>query len=269
MPGDDLGPDLGPDPTARQAADRWNALVADRRSDLVPVPPLADDPAVRSIRWAQEVLPPVGGTVLDIGCGAGAAALALVPPATEIIGVDPVGALLDEFVAAAVSRDVARRTVHGAWPDVVATTPTADVAICRHVVQSIGDIAPFLLTLTDRARLAVVAELTVEHPTPPMRSVASALGVDLASGDDGRSAVRAADLLPVLAELGCAPESTTDERTIATGDDLVHCAPSVGRWLGLGDDRLDDIERALGEHAAGRSIEVLALRWPGAADPSR
>jgi SAM-dependent methyltransferase len=66
-----------------------------------------------SARWAREVLPPSGGTVLDVGCGGGRSALPLVPPATELIGVDTHQEMLDQFVAAAAAAGVARRTVLG------------------------------------------------------------------------------------------------------------------------------------------------------------
>ena len=96
-----------------------------------------------SARWAREVLPPVGGTVLDVGCGGGRSSLTLVPPASELIGVDRSGAMLDEFVAAASAIGVARRTVHGAWPDVADQTPVADVVVCHHVLYDVPDVVPF------------------------------------------------------------------------------------------------------------------------------
>ena len=37
-----------------------------------------------SVQWAvREVLPPVGGTVFDVGCGGGRSSLPLVPPRTS------------------------------------------------------------------------------------------------------------------------------------------------------------------------------------------
>ena len=61
-----------------------------------------------SARWAREVLPPAGGTVLDVGCGGGRASLVLVPPANELIGVDrsgPVEAWIPMFLFAIVFKD--------------------------------------------------------------------------------------------------------------------------------------------------------------------
>src|SRR5690606_13438712 len=88
-------------------------------------------------RWAREVLPPLGGTVLDVGCGGGRSSIPLVPPATELIGVDRRGPMLDEFVRAASETGAARRTVHGDWPEVASVTPLADVAICHHVAYDV------------------------------------------------------------------------------------------------------------------------------------
>ena len=88
---------------------------------------------------ALEALP-AGGSVLDVGCGGGRSSIPLVPPANELIGVDRSGAMLDAFVDAARIAGVARRTVHGAWPDVAGHTPHADVVICHHVLYDVGGV---------------------------------------------------------------------------------------------------------------------------------
>src|SRR5579864_8046761 len=49
-------------------------------------------------RRALEVLPK-GGTVLDVGCGAGAASLPLAHQAGHLVGVDPSESMLDAFRA--------------------------------------------------------------------------------------------------------------------------------------------------------------------------
>ena len=101
------------------AAERWAAQLAgwgvpQEIVDRAPESPWfhdlrrfeVDDTLTRdsvSSRWARDVLPPLGGTVLDVGCGGGRSSLPLVPPATELIGVDASGAMLDRFVAAAAA----------------------------------------------------------------------------------------------------------------------------------------------------------------------
>ena len=217
-----------------------------------------------SSRWAREVLPPLGGTVLDIGCGGGRSSLPLAPPATELIGVDQTGAMLDEFVAAAERAGVARRTVHGRWPEIAAQTPHADVVVCHHVLYNVGDIAPFLWALTDHARLAVVVEVPTVHPmsawTPAWRHF-----WDL----DRPAGPTVDELLAVLRELGLDPEHTTSPRgpLSAYAADPATLVPTARRRLCLPADR----DRELAEWLAANPLPwpdtVATIRWPGAAEP--
>jgi SAM-dependent methyltransferase len=112
---------------------------------------------------AREALP-ADGSVLDVGCGGGAAGLALTPPAGFVVGVDESADMLTEFAAAAASRDVAHRTVVGRWPDAADEAATADVVVCHHVLYNVTDLAPFVRGLTAAARRRVVVELTATHP---------------------------------------------------------------------------------------------------------
>lgn len=260
------------------AAERWRELLVACADDPANVDPTDeprshhDTPDERrqadadtvSARWAREVLPPRGGTVLDVGCGAGRAALALVPPASEVIGVDRVGAMLDEFVSAAESAGVARRTVHGAWPEIAPATPIADVAVCHGVVFEVGDVVPFLWALTDHARLAVVIELPARHP----RSAWSAAwrhfhGVDRPDG------LTHLDLVAVLREMGLDPELAVERPPgssgVTTGPaDLV---PIARRLLCLPTERDAELAAWLAEHPPAVA-EVATLRWPGEAHPT-
>lgn len=218
-----------------------------------------------SARMAREVLPPVGGTVLDVGCGGGRSALTLVPPATELIGVDSSGAMLDHFVEAAMEAGVARRTVHGDWPDVAGHTPVADVVVCHHVVYNVGDIMPFILALTDHARLAVVVEMPTVHP---MSAWAPAWehfwGL---SRPDGPTADGFVD---VIRELGLDPEITVSSRsalsTAAADPDVF--VPTTRRRLCLPPDRDAEIAEWLGRHPPPFADRVATVRWPGAAEPA-
>lgn len=221
------------------------------------------DRTTTSARWAREVLPPTGGTVLDVGCGGGRSALPLVPPASELIGVDPLGVMLDEFVAAATRAGVARRTIHGAWPDVAAITPVADVAICHHVVYDVADIEPFVAALTARARLAVVVELPVVHP---MSAWNEAFGhfwnLDRPDGPTSD------DFVAVVRELGFDPEFVVSprrplSRAAADPDQLVRVAR---RRLALAPDRDDELAQWLAAHPPAFVADVATVRWPGLAD---
>lgn len=217
-----------------------------------------------SARWAREVLPPLGGTVLDVGCGGGRSVAPLIPPATEVIGVDRTGAMLDEFVGAATRAGVARRTVHGDWPDVMPTTPTADVAICHHVLYDVADVAPFLLALTARARLAVVVELPVRHPMTAWNEAFEHFwGVVRPEGPTHL------DLVAVLRELGVDPEYTVSPRRALSrfGADPAHLVPVARRRLALAPDRDAELADWLTEHPPAFVADVATIRWPGDADP--
>jgi SAM-dependent methyltransferase len=111
---------------------------------------------------------PEGGTVLDVGCGGGRAAVALVPPARSVVGVDEQQPMLDRFAEAVARAGAQVATVLGQWPDVADRTPVADVVVCHHVAYNVADLAPFLLALGEHARNRVVLELPVTHPLTHM-----------------------------------------------------------------------------------------------------
>ncbi len=263
------------------AAQRWADLLAgwalpDEILVQAPESPWFHDPrrfavddtldrGATSNRWAREVLPPVGGTVLDVGCGGGRSSLPLVPPASELIGVDSSGVMLDQFVAAASAAGVARRTVHGAWPEVAPHAPVADVVVCHHVVYNVGDLVPFLLALTDHARLAAVVELPTAHP---MSAWAPAWehfwGL---ARPDGPTAE---DFVTVVRELGLDPEVAVGRRSplsTAAADPAVFVA-TTRRRLCLPAERDAEIAAWLDAHPPPFADRVATVRWPGTAEPA-
>jgi Methyltransferase domain len=100
-------------------------------------------PTPTTVRAAEAL--PRGGTVLDVGVGAGAASVRLSPQASRITGVDAVPVL-------------------GRWPDVADEVEPADVVVCAHVLYNVRDLEPFVRALDAHARRRVVIEITPTHP---------------------------------------------------------------------------------------------------------
>jgi SAM-dependent methyltransferase len=123
-----------------------------------------------SYRRAEEALPP-GGSVLDIGSGAGAASLPLAAEASRITGVDTDPGMLASLadIAAGLPEPHAEVTTFaGRWPDVASQVPPADIVVCHHVLYNVMDLRPFVEALGGHARVRVVVEMTEHHPVEPM-----------------------------------------------------------------------------------------------------
>lgn len=127
------------------------------------VPPVVPDDTP-SRRTALQLLGPRGGTVLDVGCGAGAAGLALVPSVSHLTGVDHAENMLRAFERACTERGLAHRSVHGAWPDVAQEAGMADVVVSHHVGYNTLELGSFVAALSAAARRGVVVELHAVHP---------------------------------------------------------------------------------------------------------
>ena len=160
------------------AADRWRDELAgwaipDEILARAPEPPWGfptelfaapPDPVDTPSRdRALEALP-AGGSVMDVGCGGGAGGLALVPPATLVVGVDESEQMLASFARSAAEHGVEHRAVHGRWPDVADEAGVTDVVVCHHVLYNVAELEPFVRALTAAARQRVVVELTATHP---------------------------------------------------------------------------------------------------------
>jgi SAM-dependent methyltransferase len=129
-----------------------------RRADRV-----AATPAGPSYERAWAALDPPG-SALDVGSGAGAACLPLLPRCTALTAVDTEPDMLDLLAERAQAAGVPARLVPGRWPEVAAQAGTADVVTCHHVVYNVPDVEPFLVALTAAAHRIVVIELTLAHP---------------------------------------------------------------------------------------------------------
>lgn len=218
----------------------------------------ADTP---SRRRAAEALPE-GGTVLDVGCGGGAASLALAPDVGEIVGVDPSAELLGELTAAAAQRGVSVRTVLGNWPDVADQVPPADVVLCHHVVYNVPDLVDFVTALSRHARRRVVLELTRTHPMVRLAPLWR-LFHDLPRPEGPTTELAA----QVLTEAGFAVRTETFQRPPAAVSREAQVA-FVRRRLCLPAGRDPEIDAALGTgEEAFPPREITTFWWDVAGDP--
>jgi SAM-dependent methyltransferase len=150
---------IPPDILARAPEDPWTFPV-----ELFVSRAMASAERLTFSNHAALVALPEGGTVLDVGCGAGSASMPLAAKASEMVGVDTGPEMLAAFAQQARAHGVAARTVQGRWPDVANSAAPADVAVCHHVFYNAPYLAAFATALTTHARRRVVAEMTTDHP---------------------------------------------------------------------------------------------------------
>lgn len=188
------------------------------------------------------------GTVLDVGCGGGDAAFALVERATHVTGLDRQQDMLDVFATAARARGVAFRTVLGPWPGAAPEAGSADVVVSNHVLHNVVDLPPFLRALTAAARRGVVVEMLGQHPMAwldPLWERFHGLHRPPPATTD--------DALAVLGELGVEPTVTRWERTAPPRQDPVW----VTRRLCLSPERVPEVAAALEELTRPRFAATL------------
>ena len=216
--------------------------------------PADPGPDTTSRRRAREALPE-GGTVLDVGCGGGAAGLALVPPAARVVGFDQAADLLAAFDARATELGVDHQAIQGRWPDDAAAAPEADVVVCHHVAYNVPGIGAFAAALSAHARRRVVMELTDRHPRAGLNYLWPHFwGIERPEGptaDDAAAALR---------EAGIAPNVEREPRRRRPTDRAARVA-SVRRYLCLPAERDQEIEALLGADDNWTGGEVVTLWW--------
>lgn len=208
-----------------------------------------------SQRVAREALPQ-GGCVLDVGCGGGAGAMPLVPPAGRVVGVDEGAGMLEAFAERAEERGVAHAEIQGRWPDVAAQVPTADVVVCHNVFYNVPDIGPFAQALTDHARARVVVELGAEHPLAWLAPYWKHFH-DL----DRPSRPTAEDAIAAVRSLGYdvrAEHWTRSWRSDQSEEELV---AQVRQRLCLGSERDEEIAEFVRRHPPPSPRPLVTLWW--------
>jgi SAM-dependent methyltransferase len=237
------GRGIPPGIRALAEADPWHH---DASSFVAP-----DVPADTPSRAAGLALLAEPGSVLDVGCGGGDAAFALVERATHVTGLDRQQDMLDAFAATAGERGVAFRTVLGSWPDAAPDAGAADVVVSHHVLHNVVDLPPFLLGLTAAARRGVVVEMFGQHPMAwldPLWERFHGLHRPPPATTD--------DAVAVLRELGVEPSVTRWERTSPPRQDPAW----VTRRLCLPPDRVPEVDALLGELVRPRVAATLTWR---------
>lgn len=221
--------------------------------------PADPGPDTPSRRRAREALP-AGGTVLDVGCGGGAAGLALAPGAGRLVGFDQSEELLELFATRAAELGVDHSVIHGSWPEQAAAAPIADVVVSHHVAYNVPALAAFAAALTDHARRRVVVELTDRHPRVGLNHLWRHFwALDRPSGPT------ADDAVAVLRQAGIEPEVERSPRRYGEHDRARRVA-AVRRYLCLPPERDAEVDEVLGGPDDGAPLgDNVTLWWPGRA----
>ena len=260
------------------AAERWAAELAAWRIDpeildAAPDSPFGFPPALFAARddvrsplpdAVRDALPP-GGSVLDVGAGAGATSLELAGSVGQLHAVDEQASMLEALTAAAAERGVPVSTYVGRWPDCADTVPVCDVVVCGHVLYNVPDLVPFATELTRHARHRVAVELLGEHPWTRLKPMWET--VHHQPRPDGPTAELAVE---VLQEAGIDPEvrEVVREPAARTGQLYDLWVDFTRRQLCLPPERRDEVEELMRAHPP-RPRRSVVLTWPGQGEAPR
>jgi SAM-dependent methyltransferase len=260
-----------PKPLTSSAAAGWRELLEARAIPpeiraAAPNDPSRHDPArfvpavtpedTPSRRAALRLLGPGGGTVLDVGCGAGAAGLALVPKVSRLTGVDSAEDMLRAFEQACEQRGLAHRSVHGPWPQAAAQAGVADVVVSHHVGYNSLDLGPFVAALGAAAHRGVVVELHAVHPGAWLDPLWAQF-----HGLRRPPPATADDVLAVIAEVGICPEVQRWTRAAQPRSPEAELDFSMRR-LCLPVERRDEVAEAVAR-LGPRHRDLVTISWTG------
>jgi SAM-dependent methyltransferase len=147
-----------------------------------------------------------GGSVLDIGAGTGRVSIPLARSGHPVTALERSPEMVAALRQEAADVD-GYRIVEGTWPE-HHDLGVFDVTLAAHVVYDVAELGPFLRTMTEHARRAVVLEMTDTHPWTPLGPYYLALhGLDRPTGPTVE------DLVAVVSEeCGVRPEVEWWER---------------------------------------------------------
>ncbi len=230
---------------------------------------LAAAPAGPSFRRAWAALDPPG-SVLDVGSGAGAASIPLLPRTTALTAVDADKEMLELLASRATALAGKVALVQGQWPDVAIQAAPADLVTCFNVVYNVPDLLPFLAALTASARRLVVLEMTAEHPLVSMNDLWLRFhGLRRPEGPT------ADDLLRILAAMGTtAGHERWQRESAADYGSFAELVEVTRRRLCLPPDRTADVASALEESdvdpdqppdLATVRRDIVTIWWAGSA----
>jgi SAM-dependent methyltransferase len=208
-----------------------------------------------SHKRALEVMPE-GGSLLDVGCGGGIAAFALVPPAGHVIGVDHQPEMLEMFSANAKSRRVTSEVYEGFWPGIASKVPLADVVATHHVVYNVPNVGSFIRELNAHARKRVVIEMPRRHPLSSM-SAAWKYFWKL----DRPLSPTSGDLMLVLEELGIKAEIENWDGPQRVDRDLDEAAKFMRIRLCLPLQREAEVREFLAYSSMPLTRELATIWW--------
>lgn len=186
----------------------------------------------------------MGGSVLDVGAGAGRLSIPLAARGYRVTAVER-----DEAMSG-VLEDEARRSmvevtrIIGSWPQVAGNAGVHDLTLSGHVVYDVPAIGPFIESLHRAARRAVVIEMTPRHPWTGLKKYYRALhGIEL-------------------------PSHPTVDDFVEVVEEVVGVAPALEWWTATPAFRFADVPELVGFYRRrllvppARSLEAAGLLEP-------